>query len=127
MRGVPSAEQPPDHEDGRDRKQEDHRGDEPPVRRPPRLDRCDTPRDHDIDLVGRDDHRVDGRHRVEAAAVKPAPDEEETLDEADQVPTVKVAPEEPARGPKPPKKVLALLVLLILAIAASIVIYLLVR
>jgi PPM family protein phosphatase len=65
---------------------------------------------------------------VEAAAVKPAPDEEETLTEADQVPTVKVAPEEePAGDLKPPKKVLALLALLILALAASIVIYLLVR
>jgi PPM family protein phosphatase len=64
---------------------------------------------------------------VEAAAMEPTPDEEETLDETNQVPTVKVAPEEPARSPKPPKKVLALLVLLILAVAASIVLYLLVR
>jgi PPM family protein phosphatase len=65
------------------------------------------------------------------AAQEPAPDEEETLDESDQVPTVKVAPEEepePAdAGPKPPLKVLAFLAILILAIAASIVIYLLVR
>jgi PPM family protein phosphatase len=66
-----------------------------------------------------------------AAAGEPAPDEEETLTEADRVPTVKLAPEEEpepaAAGPKPPLKVLALLVLLILAIAASIVIYLLAR
>src|SRR5919202_945123 len=41
-------------------------------------------------------------------------DEEDTLTELDEVPTVKPAPEEPARGPKPPKKVLAFLVLLIL-------------
>jgi serine/threonine protein phosphatase PrpC len=64
------------------------------------------------------------------AAEERAPDEEETLDESDQVPTVKLPPEEepePAVGPKPPKKVLALLAVLILAIAASIVIYLLVR
>jgi serine/threonine protein phosphatase PrpC len=64
------------------------------------------------------------------AAPEPALDEEETLDESDQVPTVKLPPEEepePAVGPKPPKKVLALLAVLILAIAASIVIYLLVR
>jgi PPM family protein phosphatase len=57
-----------------------------------------------------------------------APEEEDTLTEADRVPTVSLRPEEkPARGPKPPKKVLALLVLLIVAIAASIVLYLLVR
>jgi PPM family protein phosphatase len=65
------------------------------------------------------------------AAQEPAPDEEETLDESDQVPTVKLAPEEEpepaAGGPKPPLKVLAFLAILILAIAASIVIYLLVR
>jgi serine/threonine protein phosphatase PrpC len=65
------------------------------------------------------------------AAEERAPDEEETLDESDQVPTVKLPPEEEpeptAAGPKPPKKVLALLAILILAIAASIVIYLLVR
>jgi serine/threonine protein phosphatase PrpC len=65
-------------------------------------------------------------------AQEPAPDEAETLDETDQVPTVKLAPEEEpepvaAAGPKPPLKVLALLALLIIAIAASIVIYLLVR
>jgi PPM family protein phosphatase len=64
------------------------------------------------------------------AAREPAPDEEETLDESDQVPTVKPAPEEeppPAAGPKPPLKVLAFLAILILAIAASIAIYVLVR
>jgi serine/threonine protein phosphatase PrpC len=65
------------------------------------------------------------------AAEEPAPDEEETLTEADQVPTVRLPPEEEpepaAVGPKPPLKVLALLAILILAIAASIVIYLLVR
>jgi len=55
-------------------------------------------------------------------------DEEDTLTEADQVPTVSVEPEEePPEALKPPRKVLALLVLLILAIAASIVLYLLVR
>jgi serine/threonine protein phosphatase PrpC len=66
----------------------------------------------------------------EAVPQEPAPDEEDTLTEVDRVPTVSVEREEepePVRGPKPPKKVLALLVLLILAIAASIVIYLLVR
>jgi PPM family protein phosphatase len=66
----------------------------------------------------------------DARPPEPAPEEEDTLTEADRVPTVSVEPEEePARaaGPKPPLKVLALLVLLILAIAASIVIYLLVR
>jgi PPM family protein phosphatase len=58
----------------------------------------------------------------------PTLEEEDTLTEADRVPTVSLPPEEePARGPKPPKKVLALLVLLIVAIAASIVLYLLVR
>ena len=65
------------------------------------------------------------------ATEEPAPDEEETLTEADQVPTVRLPPEEEpepaAVGPKPPLKVLALLAILILAIAASIVIYLLVR
>src|SRR5919197_151563 len=65
------------------------------------------------------------------AAEEPALDEEETLDESDQVPTVRLPPEEEpepaAAGPKPPKKVLALLALLIIAIAASIVLYLLVR
>jgi PPM family protein phosphatase len=66
-----------------------------------------------------------------APAEEPEPDEEETLTEADRVPTVKLPPEEEpepaAAGPKPPRKVLALLVLLIVAIAASIVLYLLVR
>jgi PPM family protein phosphatase len=66
----------------------------------------------------------------DARPPEPAPEEEDTLTEADRVPTVSVEPEEePARaaGPKPPRKVLALLAILILAIAASIVIYLLVR
>jgi protein phosphatase len=63
-------------------------------------------------------------------AAEATPEEEETLTEADEVPTVKVAPEpepELAGGPKPPRIVLAILALLILAIAASIVVYLLVR
>jgi serine/threonine protein phosphatase PrpC len=69
----------------------------------------------------------------EAAPVaeEAAPEEEDTLTEADRVPTVSVEPEEeqpePPAGPKPPRIVLALLALLILAIAASIAIYLLVR
>jgi serine/threonine protein phosphatase PrpC len=63
----------------------------------------------------------------DARPPEPAPEEEDTLTEVDQVPTVKVEAEEPARGPKPPKKVLAFLVVLILAIAASIILYLLVR
>jgi len=64
------------------------------------------------------------------AAEEPRPEEEDTLTEADRVPTVSLTPEEEpesATGPKPPRKVLAFLVLLILAIAASIVIYLLAR
>jgi len=64
------------------------------------------------------------------AAEEPRPEEEDTLTEADRVPTVSLTPEEEpesATGPKPPRKVLAVLVLLILAIAASIVIYLLAR
>jgi len=64
------------------------------------------------------------------AAEEPRPEDEDTLTEADRVPTVSLPPEdepEPATGPKPPRKVLAVLVLLILAIAASIVIYLLAR
>jgi serine/threonine protein phosphatase PrpC len=70
----------------------------------------------------------------EAAPVaeEAAPEEEDTLTEADRVPTVSVGaeeeqPEPPAAAPKPPRIVLALLALLILAIAASIAIYLLVR
>ena len=64
------------------------------------------------------------------AAEEPRPEDEDTLTEADRVPTVSLTPEEEpesATGPKPPRKVLAFLVLLILAIAASIVIYLLAR
>jgi protein phosphatase len=64
------------------------------------------------------------------AAEEPRPEEEDTLTEADRVPTVSLTPEEEPEsttGPKPPRKVLAFLVLLILAIAASIVIYLLAR
>jgi protein phosphatase len=63
-------------------------------------------------------------------AVEPAPEEEETLTEVDQVPTVKLPPEEveePAAQPRPPRIVLAILVLIVLAIAASIVVYLLAR
>jgi PPM family protein phosphatase len=66
----------------------------------------------------------------DARPPEPEPEEEDTLTEADRVPTVSVEPEEePARaaGPKPPRIVLAILTLLILAIAASIVLYLLVR
>ena len=64
------------------------------------------------------------------AAEEPRPEDEDTLTEADRVPTVSLTPEEEpesATGPKPPRKVLAFLVLLILAIAASIVLYVLVR
>src|SRR5919201_2667690 len=51
-----------------------------------------------------------------AAADEPAPEEEDTLTELDAVPTVTVALEEPAAGPRPPRVVLAILVILILAI-----------
>jgi PPM family protein phosphatase len=63
------------------------------------------------------------------AVEEPAPEEEDTLTEADRVPTVNLPPEEePApAAPRVPRKVLALLALLIVAIAASIVLYLLVR
>ena len=66
---------------------------------------------------------------MEDARPEPALDEEEdTLTELDQVPTVSAEPEEePPAAIKPPWIVLALLALLILAIAASITIYLLVR
>jgi PPM family protein phosphatase len=59
-----------------------------------------------------------------------SPEEEETLTELDQVPTVKVAREEPEERPappKPPRVVLVILALLILAVAASIVLYLVAR
>jgi len=62
---------------------------------------------------------------AEAPAVEPALEEEDTLTEADQVPTVTAAPE--ATGPKPPRIVLALLAVILLAIAATVVVYLLVR
>jgi serine/threonine protein phosphatase PrpC len=61
------------------------------------------------------------------AAEEPALEEEDTLTEADRVPTVSVEPEEEPAALRPPRKVLALLVLIILAIVASIVLYLLVR
>src|SRR5947208_7114304 len=54
---------------------------------------------------------------AEAPAVEPALEEEDTLTEADQVPTVTAAPE--ATGPKPPRIVLALLAVILLAIAAT--------
>src|ERR687885_2081267 len=58
----------------------------------------------------------------------PALEEEDTLTELDQVPTVSAEPqEEPPAAIKPPRIVLALLALLILAVVASITIYLLVR
>ena len=64
----------------------------------------------------------------DARPPEPAPEEEDTLTELDQVPTVSAEPEEePPAAIKPPWIVLALLALLILAIAASITIYLLVR
>ena len=63
---------------------------------------------------------------LEEAPGEPVREEEETLTEADQVPTVTVTPEETA-DPKPPRIVLALLAVLVLAAAASIVLYLLVR
>ena len=62
---------------------------------------------------------------AEAPAVEPALEEEDTLTEADQVPTVTAAPE--ATGPKPPRIVLALLAVILLAVAATVVVYLLVR
>jgi protein phosphatase len=62
---------------------------------------------------------------AEAPAVEPALEEEDTLTEADQVPTVTAAPE--ATGPKPPRIVLALIALIVLAIVATVVVYLLVR
>jgi protein phosphatase len=61
---------------------------------------------------------------------EPDPGEEDTLTEADQVPTVTAPPEEEPElvsPPKPPRIVLAILALLILAVVASIVLYLLVR
>jgi PPM family protein phosphatase len=71
----------------------------------------------------------DGETAPAAEEPEPAPEEEDTLTEADRVPTVQLPPEEePApAAPRVPRKVLALLAILILAIAASIVIYLLVR
>jgi PPM family protein phosphatase len=64
----------------------------------------------------------------DARPPEPAPEEEDTLTELDQVPTVSAEPEEePPVAIKPPRIVLAILVLLILALAASITIYLLVR
>ena len=63
---------------------------------------------------------------LEEAPAEPVREEEETLTEADQVPTVTVTPEETA-DPKPPRIVLALLAVLVLAAAASIVLYLLIR
>src|SRR5437588_11663985 len=59
---------------------------------------------------------------LEEAPAEPVREEEETLTEADQVPTVTVTPEETA-DPKPPRIVLALLAVLVLAAAASIVLY----
>ena len=64
----------------------------------------------------------------DARPPEPAPEEEDTLTELDQVPTVSAEPEEePPAAIKPPRVVLAILVLLILAVVASIVLYLLVR
>jgi protein phosphatase len=64
----------------------------------------------------------------DARPPEPAPEEEDTLTELDQVPTVSAEPdEEPPAAIKPPRIVLAILVLLILAVVASIVLYLLVR
>ena len=74
-----------------------------------------------------DDETVENAKPPAAEAI---PEEEETLTEIDDVPTVKVAPEpeaEPAGRPKPPRIVLAILAILILAIAASIVLYLIAR
>jgi protein phosphatase len=87
--------------------------------------------DDNITVVAFEIASPDEKTMEDARPPEPVSDEEEdTLTEADQVPTVSVEPEEepePAAGPRPPRKVLAFLVLLILAIAASIVIYLLVR
>src|SRR5947208_4272316 len=65
------------------------------------------------------------RLEEEAAPTEPAPEEEDTLTEADGVPTVTPAPE--TAGPRPPRIVLVLLAVILLAIAATVVVYLLVR
>jgi PPM family protein phosphatase len=83
----------------------------------------------------------DETQRIETEAVaERSPDEEDTLTEVDRVPavTTMVVPPEEAEAffepeeerpaePRPPRIVLAVLALLILAIAATIVVYLLVR
>jgi serine/threonine protein phosphatase PrpC len=85
--------------------------------------------DDNITVVAFEIASPDEQTMEDARPAEPALDEEEdTLTEIDQVPTVSVAPEEePISGPKPPRIVLAVLAILILAIAASIVLYLLVR
>jgi serine/threonine protein phosphatase PrpC len=85
--------------------------------------------DDNITVVAFEIASPDEQTMEDARPAEPALDEEEdTLTEIDQVPTVSVAAEEePISGPKPPRIVLAVLAILILAIAASIVLYLLVR
>jgi PPM family protein phosphatase len=82
--------------------------------------------DDNITVVAFEIASLDEETVEDARPPEPALEEEDTLTELDQVPTVK-APEEPAASPKPPRVVLAILAILILAIAASIVVYLLVR
>src|ERR671935_267575 len=76
--------------------------------------------DDNITVVAFEITSPDEKTMEDARPPEPVSDEEEdTLTEADQVPTVSVEPEEepePAAGPRPPRKVLAFLVLLILAI-----------
>jgi PPM family protein phosphatase len=82
--------------------------------------------DDNITVVAFEIASPDEETLEDARPPEPALEDEDTLTELDQVPTVK-APEERAAGPKPPRIVLALLAILIIAIAASIVLYVLVR
>ena len=84
--------------------------------------------DDNITVVAFEIASPDEETMEDARPAETALEEEDTLPELDQVPTVSLPEEEePAAGPKPPRIVLAILALFILAIAASIVVYLLVR
>jgi serine/threonine protein phosphatase PrpC len=84
--------------------------------------------DDNITVVAFEIADPDDETAEDARPPEPALEEEDTLTELDQVPTVSAEPEEePPAAIKPPRIVLVLLALLILAIAASITIYLLVR
>ena len=84
--------------------------------------------DDNITVVAFEIASPDEETMEDARPPEPAPEEEDTLTELDQVPTVSAEPEEePPAAIKPPRIVLAVLVLLILAVATSIVLYLLVR